>query len=192
MDRTMDVEDLASDDRWNAGVNYAIERLCEVLSVDPKSISWDAATETVDGDVMSVICNVMVAAYGDEWSGQERDTAAIRAALTHLAPTEPSREGEDNEVERVAAAIWWESYGQYRASGKPWPEGVIGKSQEIFRRHARVAIAALATPSKPVSVTDEMVERATKAWGDWRGADQPMFERFRFIISAALSGGGDE
>jgi hypothetical protein len=84
-----DEEDLASDDLWNAGVNYAIERLCEILGVDPKSINWDAATETVDGDVMSVICNVLVAAYGEEWSGNERETARIRSAL---AITEPERE----------------------------------------------------------------------------------------------------
>jgi hypothetical protein len=88
-----DAGDLASDERWNAGVNYAIERLCEVFGVDPKSISWDAATETVDGDVMSVLCNVLRAAYGDEWSSQERDTAAIRSALT----TPPAREISEAE-----------------------------------------------------------------------------------------------
>lgn len=69
----------------DAGINYAIERLCEVLDVDPKSISWDAATETMDGDVMSVICNVLRAAYGEEWSTKPEDTARIRAALTSPA-----------------------------------------------------------------------------------------------------------
>jgi hypothetical protein len=84
----VDEEDLASDDRWNAGVNYAIERLCEILGVDPKAISWDAATETVDGDVMSVICNVLVAAYGEEWSSNERETTIIRSALA--SPPSPA------------------------------------------------------------------------------------------------------
>lgn len=77
----MDEEDLASDDRWNAGVNYAIERLCEIFGIDPKTISWDAATETLDGDVMSVLCNVLVAAYGEEWSSGHSTTAAVRAYL---------------------------------------------------------------------------------------------------------------
>lgn len=76
-----DDADLASDEKWNAGVNYAIERLCQIFDVDPKSISWDAATETLDGDVMSVLCNVLVAAYGEEWSSQPRDTVIVRAAL---------------------------------------------------------------------------------------------------------------
>lgn len=65
----------------DAGINYAIERLCEALGVDPRSISWDAATETMDGDVVSVICNVLRAAYGEKWSTKPEDTARIRAAL---------------------------------------------------------------------------------------------------------------
>ena len=32
-------------DQW--GINYAIRQLCEILDVDPHSISWDAATETM-------------------------------------------------------------------------------------------------------------------------------------------------
>jgi hypothetical protein len=86
-DGEVEEEDLASDDRWNAGVNYAIERLCEILGVDPKAVNWDAATETLDGDVMSVICNVLVAAYGEEWSSSERDTAVIRLALASIPAT---------------------------------------------------------------------------------------------------------
>lgn len=31
----------------DAGINYAIRQLCEILDVDPHSISWDAATETM-------------------------------------------------------------------------------------------------------------------------------------------------
>lgn len=65
----------------DAGINYAIRQLCEILDVDPHSISWDAATETMDGDVSSVICNVLRAAYGEEWSSKPEDTARMRAAL---------------------------------------------------------------------------------------------------------------
>lgn len=72
----------------DAGINYAIERLCEILDVDPKSISWDAATETLDGDVMSVICNVLIAAYGDDWSSKPEDIARIRAALSSVPTAE--------------------------------------------------------------------------------------------------------
>jgi hypothetical protein len=75
------VVDDPDDEKWNAGVNFAITQLCEVFGVDPRSISWDAATETVEGDVSSVLCNVLRAAYGENWSSNERDTASIRAAL---------------------------------------------------------------------------------------------------------------
>ena len=75
-------EDLASDERWNAGVDYAITQLCEMLGVDPNAISWDAATETLDGDVCSVIGNALRAAYGDEWSSKASTTESIRTFLS--------------------------------------------------------------------------------------------------------------
>lgn len=84
--------DPASDERWNAGVDYAITQLCSVFGVDPKAISWDAATETLDGDVSSVLCNVLVAAYGEEWSSNERDTSAIRELLRLHSPIESNTE----------------------------------------------------------------------------------------------------
>lgn len=124
-----DEEDLASDDRWNAGVNYAIERLCEILGVDPKAVNWDAATETLDGDVMSVICNVLVAAYGEEWSSNERDTAIIRSALASIPATggekpvasPPAQEAvTDAMVERAQDA--YREAGEKRNWQHSWPD----------------------------------------------------------------------
>ena len=79
--KALEDDDLASDERWNAGVDYAITQLCNIIGVDPKSISWDAATETLDGDVSAVICNAIRGAYGDEWSSKPETTARIRSAL---------------------------------------------------------------------------------------------------------------
>ena len=81
----VDEEDLASDERWNEGVNYAIKQLCELLGIDWRTINWDAATETLDGDVRSVIGNVLVAAYGEEWSSDAETTARIQSCLTSPA-----------------------------------------------------------------------------------------------------------
>lgn len=61
-------DDPSADERWNAGCDFAMTHLCKVLGVDPQAVSWDAATETLDGDVMSVIGNILRAKYGDEWS----------------------------------------------------------------------------------------------------------------------------
>jgi hypothetical protein len=60
-------EDPSSDERWNAGCDFALERLCGLLGVNPKSVSWDAATETVEGDVSAVIGNILCAKYGEDW-----------------------------------------------------------------------------------------------------------------------------
>ena len=43
-------------------------QLCAYLNVDPASVSWDAATETVEGDVSSVIGNIFTAHFGELWS----------------------------------------------------------------------------------------------------------------------------
>lgn len=61
------LDDPASDERWNAGCTYALEQLCRMLGVDSKDINWDAATETLDGDVQAVMGNILRAKYGEDW-----------------------------------------------------------------------------------------------------------------------------
>ena len=60
-------DDPAGDERWNAGCDFAMTQLCKVLNVDPNEVCWDAATEELDGDVRSVIGNILTAAWGDDW-----------------------------------------------------------------------------------------------------------------------------
>lgn len=59
--------DPSADERWNAGLDYGQTQLCKLLGVDPASVRWDAATETLDGDVQAVIGNILTACFGDEW-----------------------------------------------------------------------------------------------------------------------------
>lgn len=60
-------DDPAADERWNAGVNFAMKQLCAVLGVDPQSVSWDAATETLDGDIQAVQLNILRAKFGEDF-----------------------------------------------------------------------------------------------------------------------------
>ncbi len=60
-------DDPAADERWNAGCDFAMMQLCSVLGVAPQSIRWDAATETLDGDVCSEIGNIIEQALGENW-----------------------------------------------------------------------------------------------------------------------------
>ncbi|WP_293811275.1 hypothetical protein [uncultured Bosea sp.] len=61
-------DDPTADERWNAGCDFAMTQLCSYLNVDPVSVSWDAATETVEGDVSAVIGNILSAKFGENWS----------------------------------------------------------------------------------------------------------------------------
>lgn len=72
-------DDPSADVRWNAGLVYGHDQLCRVLGVDPDKVSWDAATETLDGDVQSVICNILRAWAGDDWQALAARPAAPEA-----------------------------------------------------------------------------------------------------------------
>ena len=60
-------DDPAADDRWNAGVDFVMKLLCDYLGVEHASVTWDAATETVEGDVSAVIGNILRAKFGEDW-----------------------------------------------------------------------------------------------------------------------------
>lgn len=60
-------DDPSADERWNAGLDYAMVRFCQCLGVDPKSVRWDAATEELDGDVCAVIGNILRAKFGEDF-----------------------------------------------------------------------------------------------------------------------------
>jgi phosphoglycolate phosphatase-like HAD superfamily hydrolase len=81
--------DLTADGRWNAGCDFALGQLCKALGVDPSDVLWDAATETVEGDVSAVIGNIFSAKFGEDWTpSAARSPAAIeavRAAYTKEA-----------------------------------------------------------------------------------------------------------
>lgn len=74
-------DDPRADERWNAGCDFAMLRLCEALQVDPHMVSWDAATETVDGDVRAVIWNILQAKMGEDWSPDAAGLANGRDAV---------------------------------------------------------------------------------------------------------------
>lgn len=60
-------DDPSADERWSAGLDYGMVQLCAVLNIDPKKVNWDAATETLDGDVCAAISNVFRVKYGDDF-----------------------------------------------------------------------------------------------------------------------------
>lgn len=60
-------DDPTASAEWNAGCDFAMTKLCSFLGVDPATVNWDAATETVDGDVLAVIGNIVHAKFGEDW-----------------------------------------------------------------------------------------------------------------------------
>lgn len=77
-------DDPSADERWNAGCDFAMTHLCKALGVDPKSVSWDAATETLDGDVQAVIGNILRAKFGEDWGPACRSPADHERELADL------------------------------------------------------------------------------------------------------------
>lgn len=88
-------DDPTMSEEWNAGCDFAMTHLCKVLGVDPKSVTWDAATETLDGDVCAVIGNILREKYGEDWS-----PAPPRAAVSP-----PQREEVEAAIQRLRASF---------------------------------------------------------------------------------------
>jgi hypothetical protein len=88
------------------GIDFALEQLCKFLDVDPASVNWDAATETVDGDVQAVIGNILRAKFGEDWGPSApaqtvSDNDPVQAAHKAL-----ERHGfEPKDGQSLAAAI---------------------------------------------------------------------------------------
>lgn len=76
-------DDPSADERWNAGCDFALEQLGKYLGIDLSSITWDGATETVEGDVEAVIGNILRAKLGDDWSPDA--SVDVRAAVIEAA-----------------------------------------------------------------------------------------------------------
>lgn len=72
------VDDPTSDARWNEGCDFAMTQLCKFLGVEPGSVNWDAATETVEGDVSAVIGNILCSKFGEDWGPKSTFTPAHR------------------------------------------------------------------------------------------------------------------
>jgi hypothetical protein len=72
----MSDDDPTASKEWNEGCDFAMRQLCSFLGVDPMSVSWDAATETVEGDVCAVIGNILRAKLGENW-GPDQTSAEI-------------------------------------------------------------------------------------------------------------------
>lgn len=82
-------DDPAADERWCDGLDYGQTQLCIVLGIDPQTVNWDAATETLDGDVHSVIGNILTMRFGEDWQSLP-----------------PAKDGpQEGEVERAAKEL---------------------------------------------------------------------------------------
>ncbi len=85
-------DDPGADERWSAGCDFALEQLGKYLSIDLSSITWDGATETVEGDVEAVIGNILRAKYGENWGPD--DTPTEPQAVPVWAPIETAPIGK--------------------------------------------------------------------------------------------------
>lgn len=66
------------------GIDFALEQLCQFLGVDPTDVSWDAATETTDGDVRSVIGNILRTKFGEDWGPNAPAQASPASKQMHV------------------------------------------------------------------------------------------------------------
>lgn len=98
--RKVQLPDVPSDEDeeliFSNGVEYVIQIVAESLGVHPDEFSWDAATEEFEGDVRSVVGNMLTAAFGDDW-----DAALLRAQAAEIERLRRVEEWADNLAEAL-------------------------------------------------------------------------------------------
>lgn len=94
----------AQDEPNHEGIDFALEQLCTFLGVDPHMVSWDAATETVDGDVQAVIGNIMRTKYGEDFDAKA-SVAATPAQDVRQILHDHFYTGEPGQHEAIEAAL---------------------------------------------------------------------------------------
>jgi len=102
-------EDPSADERWNAGVDFVMKLLCDFLGVDPDDVTWDAATETVDGDVSAVIGNILRTKYGEDWGPSD---GAIYAAASKAETPDDERADMMRDIDAKLEGLRDPAYGQ--------------------------------------------------------------------------------
>ncbi|MFC5505137.1 hypothetical protein [Bosea massiliensis] len=113
----------ADQETIDEGVDLALIQLCNVLGVSTEAVNWDAASETFEGDVQSVICSILRAKYGEYWSADDGlESARLEAANARIAELElliNSPETDDWLTgARLEAAHQVERYGAEHDAGK--------------------------------------------------------------------------
>lgn len=87
-------DDPSADERWNAGLDFGMVQLCTVFGVDPHTVNWDAATETLDGDVCAAIGNILRTKYGDDFD----PTAPVSTAAGEAVALDSASAGKASEA----------------------------------------------------------------------------------------------
>lgn len=85
-------EDPTASKEWNEGCDFALEQLGKYLGIDLSTITWDGATETVEGDVDAVIGNILRAKFGEDWGPDD-------------VPAQPQSSGIRHALERAQKII---------------------------------------------------------------------------------------
>jgi hypothetical protein len=137
-------EDQTLSAEWNNGCDFAMMQLCNFLCVDPDAVNWDAATETVDGDVRAVIGNILHAKFGEDWSPQTAPPKPAPDALRALEPFAKAAEAFDSwpGIKRQPDGANICTF--FTASGKLADAATINHGH---CRKARAALDALAAPA---------------------------------------------
>jgi len=122
--------DPSADERWNAGLDFGMQQFCAVLGVDPKTVNWDAATETLDGDVQSVLCGIGKVRFGEDWPHVSPTPQPVEAApvawARRLAEKLFVEEGNREHAARIIQNFLY-------ASSVPHPQAVEAAPERVCR-----------------------------------------------------------
>lgn len=102
-------KDPSADDRWSAGCDYAMTALCKLLRINTDDVTWDAATEELEGDVLAVLGNILTVRFGDDWRRAEPQPAVADREACRAKQAEPDRGSDETPYDR--GYVWGYRHG---------------------------------------------------------------------------------
>ncbi|BBB99364.1 hypothetical protein [Bradyrhizobium elkanii] len=152
----MQDDDPTANEQWNAGCDFALAHLCKFLGVDFKAVSWDAATETVDGDVLAVIGNILRVKFGEDWG--PNDAPALTEGQSASPPVEVRKQNDAIDeicidggavhIEQMSPDSWF--MGVEARDGSYWQFwfGAKNRKSHVEFTHTEYCPANVARPSQ--------------------------------------------
>ena len=147
-------DDPAADDRWCAGNDFALSRLCAVLKVNPDLVDWDGSDNSLQDEADALIMRILNAQAAPAPSDELREAFIAGAMAVHSQWLHAIEQGEtpprgDPEFGEAA-----DDYCAALSIPTPAPSDALREALEPFAKAADIKLCGEWRDDQSISRTD--------------------------------------